>query len=193
MSSGTTRQQMVDTAVQLFQQHGYRATSWRTLVAASGTPWGSVQHHFPGGKEQLGLAAVERAGQLVEDLLRATLEGADDPVEGIRSWFTASAALLEAGDFADGCPVAPVVLEMAQESPSLAAACAEALARWVAVVAGSLREAGLDDATATALATTVISGFEGGLVLVRARRSAEPLTQVGEVLAATVAAQLPPA
>lgn len=183
---------MVDTAVQLFQRHGYRATSWRTLVQASATPWGSVQHHFPGGKEELGVAALARAGGLVEELLRATIEGATDPVAGIRAWFAASASGLEAGDFSEGCPVAPVVVEMAQESPRLAAACAEALDRWVEVVAAALREAGIDEATAAALGTTVVSGFEGALVLARAQRSSEPLTRVGDVLATAVEAHLPP-
>lgn len=178
---------MVDTAVGLFQRHGYRATSWRTLVREAGTPWGSVQHHFPGGKVQLGVAAVARAAEIVEDAMRSTIGAAEDPVDGIRSWFSLSASLLEAGDYTQGCPVAPVVLEMAQESDALAEACADALARWVEVVADALRRAGLDDDRAVPLATTVVSGFEGALVLARARRSTEPLVQVGDALTTTVA------
>jgi TetR/AcrR family transcriptional repressor of lmrAB and yxaGH operons len=173
---------MVDTAVRLFQRQGYRATSWRALVDESGTPWGSIQHHFPGGKEALGVATVSRAGELVEELLRATVEATADPAAGVRSWFAASASLLEASGYTAGCPVAPVVLEMAHASQPLADACAEALGRWVAVLAGALQEAGFDHETADALGMTVIAGFEGALVLARARQSVAPLICVGEVL-----------
>jgi TetR/AcrR family transcriptional repressor of lmrAB and yxaGH operons len=174
---------MVDTAVRLFQRQGYRATSWRALVDESGTPWGSIQHHFPGGKEALGVATVSRAGELVEELLRATVEATADPAAGVRDWFGASASLLEASGYTAGCPVAPVVLEMAQVSQPLADACAEALGRWVAVLASALQDAGFDDETADALGMTVIAGFEGALVLARARQSVAPVICVGEVLA----------
>lgn len=181
---------MIDTSVRLFQRQGYRATSWRALVNAGATPWGSVQHHFPGGKEELGVAAVARAAELVETLLQATFDATDDPAEGTRAWFAASGALLESTDFADGCPVAPVALEMSIESSPLASACAAAFGRWRDVVSGALGRAGVDAPTAQALATAVISGFEGAMILARAQRSSEPLVVVGEVLAATVENQL---
>ena len=64
---------MIDTAVRLFQLHGYHATSWRGLVTASETPWGSVHHHFPGGKEELGVAAITTGGDMVASLGCATM------------------------------------------------------------------------------------------------------------------------
>lgn len=175
---------MVDSAVRLFQQQGYRATSWRTLVRASGTPWGSVQHHFPGGKEELGVATVTRAGVIVAELLQAVLASAGDPAAGVRDWFAAGAAALTASEFTEGCPVAPVALEMAHESPALAAACATALGSWVDAVADALRGAGIAETTAESLAVAVVSGYEGALILARAQRSTEPLERVGETLAA---------
>ena len=60
-----TRDRMIEAAMSLLQRRGYRATSWRVLTQESGTPWGSVQHHFPGGKEELGVAAIELAEQSV--------------------------------------------------------------------------------------------------------------------------------
>lgn len=193
MSPGDTRQKMVDTAVTMFQRQGYRATSWRSLVQASETPWGSVQHHFPGGKEELGVAAVTRAGDLVGAALTDTFERAADPADGVRSWFAASASLLAATDYASGCPVAPVVLETAHDSTALADAGAGALARWVGVIADALRQRGVDDARANQLATAVIAGFEGALVLARAQRSTGAMIEVGELLATCVDAELPDA
>lgn len=192
MARNDTRQKMVDTAVLQFQRHGYRSTSWRGLVEAGQTPWGSVQHHFPGGKEELGEAALDRAGDLVRDMLAAALASAGNPADGIRDWFAVSATTLEGSGFSAGCPVAPVALEMAVDSDRLAAASSDALSSWVGTVAESLRDAGIGRKRAEALAATVISGFEGALILARASRSTEPLARVGDTLAAVVADELTP-
>jgi TetR/AcrR family transcriptional regulator, lmrAB and yxaGH operons repressor len=45
---------------------GRGTTSWRSLVDEAGTPWGSIRHHFPGGKDGLGLAAIEVGSELPE-------------------------------------------------------------------------------------------------------------------------------
>ena len=117
-----TRSKMIATASTLLQRQGYAATGWRQVVNESETPWGSQSHHFPGGKEQLAVEALERSGVGYERLLRSAFEAAD-PVSALRLWVDAAAQQLVATDFAEGCPVATVALEMAHTSDAVGDAC----------------------------------------------------------------------
>jgi len=48
-----TRAKMVAGAADLMSRRGVNATSMREVVRHTGTPRGSIGHHFPGGKQQL--------------------------------------------------------------------------------------------------------------------------------------------
>src|SRR5258708_26004728 len=53
---------LIDGAIRLVAQRGLQATSFAEVLELTGAPRGSVYHHFPGGKDQLVGAAVDRAG-----------------------------------------------------------------------------------------------------------------------------------
>lgn len=52
------RERMVFSAAQLIRRDGVNATGMREVAAHAGAPRGSLQHYFPGGKEQLVNEAV---------------------------------------------------------------------------------------------------------------------------------------
>ncbi|WP_436794635.1 TetR/AcrR family transcriptional regulator [Actinospongicola halichondriae] len=184
-----TRERMIEVAMSLFQRHGYRATSWRVLTQEGATPWGSVQHHFPGGKEELGVAAVKLAEQSVNALIVECFAQAEQPSDGIRRWFSASADLLSASSFDGGCPVAPVVLEMSAESAVLRAACSEAFLAWTETVARALRDQ-LGEIRAEQLASTVVACFEGALILARSHAETAPLVRAADTVATMIDAEI---
>jgi TetR/AcrR family transcriptional repressor of lmrAB and yxaGH operons len=187
-----TRQRMIRATARLMRRQGYAATGWRQVVADSATPWGSQSHHFPGGKEQLAAEAIALAGHRYEQLLRTALRGSH-PAEAVASWVELAAAELEASGWADGCPVATVALETAHASDVLAQACQAALGSWQATIAEAIRERGIASADALRLATLVLAGIEGGLLLARAQRRSEPLRAVGDELTAVLRARIPDA
>ncbi|MEM1028093.1 MAG: CerR family C-terminal domain-containing protein [Planctomycetota bacterium] len=53
---------ILDAAIELFAQQGYRRTTVRQIIDAAGVNLGSVNYHF-GGKEKLYHAALDRARQ----------------------------------------------------------------------------------------------------------------------------------
>lgn len=187
-----TRPRMIRTAARLMRRQGYAATGWRQVVADSATPWGSQFHHFPGGKEQLAAEAIALAGRRYEQLLRAALH-ASHPADAVASWVELAAAELEASSWADGCPVATVTLETAHTSAVLAEACQAALGSWRAAITEAITARGIASADALRLATLVLAGIEGGLLLARAYRSSEPLRAAGDELAAILQARVPDA
>ena len=73
------------TAAKLFQQQGYHATGLNQIVAESGAPKGSLYYYFPGGKEELAVAAIGLIRDEIEGRLRKFLSTIDDPVEAIRA------------------------------------------------------------------------------------------------------------
>ena len=56
------RERMIEGAVRLLARHGLQATSFTEVLELTGAPRGSIYHHFPGGKDELISAAVDRAG-----------------------------------------------------------------------------------------------------------------------------------
>ena len=90
---------MITTAMELFRREGYPATSWRRLIEAAGTPWGSAYHHFPGGKEELGVAAIELGSRVVTKTVERAFEKHERTEDAIRWWFGKAAQALAADDY----------------------------------------------------------------------------------------------
>jgi AcrR family transcriptional regulator len=177
----TTRDRIIETSAELFRLQGYNATGVKQIVQRAEAPFGSVYHHFPGGKEQLGAEAIRVSGKAYEELIPAIFDYAPDPVTGVRMFFAGAAQHLIETDFADACPIATVALEVSSSSEPMREACAEVFTSWV--VAGSSR---FDVDRARELATAFICALEGAFVLARALRSVEPLTIAGEMVAEMV-------
>lgn len=190
MAEASTRQRMIETAVRLFRRHGYHATSWRTLVDEAGTPWGSAHHHFPGGKEQLAVAAIELGSEGVIGLIEKMFREARGPAAAVRSYCRATAEQLAASSWLEGCPVATVALEATSESEAIHAAAKAAFDRWREVMAGHFVETGLPRRRATHVAMLVLANVEGALLLSRASRSKEPLLVAGDHLADLITREL---
>jgi AcrR family transcriptional regulator len=182
-----SREAFIRTTGRLLRQQGYAATGVNEIVAVSGAPRGSLYFHFPGGKEQLAVAAITQAGEELTQAIEAILSSRATLGEALAQLVDALAAGLAASDYADGCPVATVALETANSSAAVRAAAAGAFDAWLAALTSRLADAGLGRQAAARRATLVLAAIEGGLLLARARRSVEPLHAVRDELVALAA------
>jgi AcrR family transcriptional regulator len=185
-----SRNRMLDSAIELFREHGYNGTGFRQVVAHSGAPRGSIYHHFPQGKVQLGVEALELAGDRIEAVFRQGAVEGDDFVsafEWVWSWWT---GYVVGTDFEAGCPVAAVAAESHPEAPQLRDATNAVFERWQVSIAAGLQASGVSEADARGLAALIIAAQEGATLLARARRSPEPLERVGRSLAALLGDRL---
>ncbi|AYN43502.1 TetR/AcrR family transcriptional regulator [Streptomyces dangxiongensis] len=189
------RERMVFSAAQLIRRDGVAATGMREVAAHAGAPRGSLQHYFPGGKEQLVNEAVEWAGRYAGTRVARFLATLEQPAPS--GLFAAMAAQWtdEYGrdGFAAGCPVAAATVDRASSDDSTRQAVAAAFTAWSGPVAEALTGMGVPAARAGSLATLMISTLEGAILMARAERDVRPLTTVVRELGPLLDAAVDPA
>jgi TetR/AcrR family transcriptional regulator, lmrAB and yxaGH operons repressor len=183
-----TKARLIETTKQLLWRQGYGATGLNQIIAESGTPRGSIYFHFPGGKEDLTVAALREAGTAMSNAMRRNFErrGLRD---GLRAWVRAFARAMRESDWQQGCPIATVTLEAAALSEPIRQMCDAAFDEWRAIFAAELVAEGVDPDHAKSLATTMLSAIEGALILCRAARDVAPLGSVTDELLALLDAE----
>lgn len=172
---------LVQTAMRLFRRQGYASTGLQQIVDESGAPRGSLYHYFPEGKEALGAAAVELAGERVRQKLVELAERHAEPHAFLRAYCETMAGWMAESEFRSGCPIATTLLETAPQSPSITAAGTRAIDRWIDVIAAVLLRGGGRRADARRRAQLVIAAMEGALILARVRRSTRPILDVAQL------------
>jgi AcrR family transcriptional regulator len=181
-----TRDRIIDASAELLRRQGYAGTGVKQIVAAARAPFGSIYHHFPGGKEELGAAAIRRSGALYELLIPAVFDPAPDLVSAVRLFFEGAAAQLEESEYEDACPIATVALEVSSTSDTMREACADVFESWIAAGLPRFTAEGLDEVTSRELVIGMIAALEGAFVLARAAQSTEALHVAGELTAQAV-------
>ncbi len=118
------REQLVQTAVQLFQKHGYHATGIDRILAEAGVAKMTLYKHFR-SKDELILGALRQWDQEARNwLVRAIEARADDPAERLLALFDVLGSWFESGDFA-GCMFNNASAEFADHDDPIHAAAAE--------------------------------------------------------------------
>jgi len=185
----SVRRQMIERTAILLAKKGLQGTSFSEVLEATGAPRGSLYHHFPGGKDELVLAALGVASDQamgVLDQLAGKSAG-----EVARTFAGLWRMVLSRSDFSAGCAVLAVTV--AAESPALMERAAEVFRGWRVRLGVLLAEGGVPEARAPGLAASLISACEGAVVLARAERSFEPFDLVAaEQIAAIDAAIVKP-
>jgi TetR/AcrR family transcriptional repressor of lmrAB and yxaGH operons len=183
-----TRKKLVDTTAALLRGQGFHATGLSQIVAESGAPRGSLYFYFPGGKDDLAIAALRASSDAWRDHIQAAVAGAGDLGAAIDAIITTLGDELEASAWINGCPVATVALESTSEP--VRAAIAAHFERWIELSIELLTGFGVASRQARELAVVALSALEGALLLARVTRSREPLRAVGRSLHAMSALAL---
>jgi AcrR family transcriptional regulator len=179
------RDRIVYQAAQHLRRAGVSGTGLRQVVADAEAPRGSLQHYFPGGKDQLVGEALEWSGAWAAARVEHHLAGLRRPTPSrlfaaiVDEW----AADLEARSFERGCPVAGAVVDCADTNEVVRQSAAAALETWRAPITAALVGMGRSRRRAETLSMLMLCALEGALVLGRARRDTTPLRLVVRELA----------
>src|SRR5580698_7068566 len=76
------RERMVLSAAQLIRRKGVSGTGMREIVTEADAPRGSLQHYFPGGKEELVSDALLWAGNVTAQKVRRCLRELESRTPG---------------------------------------------------------------------------------------------------------------
>ena len=201
--SSDTRAKMVAGAADLMSRRGVNATSMREVVRHTGTPRGSIGHHFPRGKQELIEDALVFAGKQVSGPLEH-LTQSRGAVAGLRAFVALWRQTLERTKFQAGCPVLAVAVEQyvndATEKDGEPDEAAQqrlldlangVFADWQSIMFTALRRECVAPARARRLAALVIASTEGTVAMCRAARSAQPLDDVGQEPELVLSSALP--
>jgi len=193
MAGPATRDRLVTATSELFRVSGYHATSVKEIVERAGAPFGSMYHHFPGGKEQLGAAAITTSGSAYGDLIDLFFgDDVTDLVAATEAFFAGAAWTLTETDYADACPIATVALEVASTNDELRAATNEVFDDWVRRTTARLVQHGIATDDAPGLARVLIMLLEGAFLLCRSGRTTQPMADAGAAAVAHVERLLEP-
>jgi TetR/AcrR family transcriptional repressor of nem operon len=182
----TTRRHIVEKAAAVFNQRGYSGTSMSELMAVTSLEKGGLYRHFE-SKEDLAAAAFDYAWETVNQPRRQGLENCTSSIEKL---------LLLVKNFVEqpprtlpgGCPLLNTAVDCDDGNAVLRGKARAALDQWRAFIAdivhqgqqnGELR----NDIDAAGIATVVIAGLEGAVMISRMEKTREPLLTVGKHLA----------
>jgi TetR/AcrR family transcriptional regulator, transcriptional repressor for nem operon len=180
-----TRHRIVEQSAAVFNQHGYSGTSMSALMAVTGLEKGGLYRHFA-SKEELAGAAFDYAWATVHEPRWRGLEDCATVLEKllllIRNFVEQPPRTLPGG-----CPLLNTAIENDDGNTVLRGKARAALDEWRAGIAEIVRQGQKarelrKDIDPVAVATIVIAGLEGAVMLSRLEKTREPLYEVGRHL-----------
>jgi TetR/AcrR family transcriptional regulator, lmrAB and yxaGH operons repressor len=175
---GAVRARMVEGAVRLLATKGVEGTSFAEVLEATGSPRGSVYHHFPGGKPELLHAALDLASERGLAAMEATRGQPSEVV--IERFLALWRDLLDWSRLSAGCAV--VAVTVAANDDVLLDHAGTIFRTWTELLTDLCAAGGMETDSAQQLAVTVIAATEGAVAMCRAERSKEPFEAVETVL-----------
>ena len=177
---------MALSALGLIAERGVHGMSIADVLERSGAPRGSVYYHFPGGKDEMVLAAMEYMATVARAPL-AALKGSD-AAGVIRGYVNLWRGVLTKSNFEAGCATAG--LATSADSDELKAAARKVFDAWVSDLTDLFEGAGFTRPQAEEMAWMLEASTEGALVFARAERGMRAIDLVERQLIALAEQQL---
>src|SRR5580700_3671669 len=163
------RERMVRSAAQLIRRKGVSGTGMREIVTEADAPRGSLQHYFPGGKEELvsdallwmGDVAARRTKRCLSELKSRT------PSALLASIVDTWRRDLTNEEFSAGCPLVAAAADTAATSERLRQVLGRAFDGWLEPLSESLVDLGVPIDRSENLAMVIIAALEGAMILAR--------------------------
>jgi TetR/AcrR family transcriptional repressor of lmrAB and yxaGH operons len=182
-----TRERLIDAMFDALQCRGFHGVGLNEVLAQADAPKGVLYHHFPGGKTELAVAAIENAVAHIQASFTQLYAREGDALRVLQAWLGYAQKQLEQSGFERGCPFAAVALESTVADSALRGALAKGFAAIRNQLAAMLTESGVRPPRATQLALLIVAAYEGGLMQARVAGHLAPLKEVCDTLLSLVA------
>lgn len=172
------RERLVVAGLELMHVNGFNGTGVKEITDRAVVPKGSFYSYYT-SKDDFVVAVLRHYWAEIERDFGAHLrEESLAPADRVLAFFRAMAEANERRDFAVGCLVGNMALELADHSAGVRAELARIMDRWTELIASCLRLDGdglLGGAgTPEDLAVTLIEAWEGAVMQGRILRRREP-------------------
>lgn len=174
-SKENTKSLILQTASNLFQRQGYHGTGLNQIIEESGAPKGSLYYHFPNGKEEIAVEAINLMKKLVETRVQEDLSEKETAAEAFQHHLNKIADDFDQRGNLEGLPVGLIASETALVYPNLRLACESAYQTWQSLYADKLKKSGLDQSKAEELGVVISAMIEGAIILSKTTKSGQPL------------------
>lgn len=178
-----TRERILRAAKRLFQQRGYYAVGTAEILAASIAPKGSMYHHFPEGKQQIAIEAVNTIHTDVLTLMHKLETDGLSVSNTVRQLAKGMARWLKDSEYREGTMLASTTVGSVPDLPNLHGAIKAAFDAWRMHVIERLIREGWTKTDAAGTAQTIIAGIEGAMILARIDQDDRVVTRVANDLA----------
>ncbi len=162
----------MERAAELFTERGVAGTSLDEVLAAAGAGKSQLYHYFRGRDELVEAAVGLRCTQVLAGLTQAlgsvaSMAGLERALEDFVAGFEQMGL--------PGCPIGSLAAEVAERNDGARLKAAAAFDAWEQLFAdaiGRMRDRGelRSDASPRVLATALLAGIEGGMVLSQTRK-----------------------
>src|SRR5246127_5639613 len=112
---GTTKRRMLTRAAEGMGERGAAGVTIDEVLSRSGAPRGSVYHHFPGGRNQIFLEALQFAGDSMSTAIGDA--ASHGPMALLREFVDLWEDVLRVSDFTAGCPVVAAAISTCDDDP----------------------------------------------------------------------------
>jgi AcrR family transcriptional regulator len=171
-----TKQRIIYSAIRLFSEKGYQATTIAEIAKASEANAGSVYFFFQ-TKQDILLAVLDTYCEGIEHmLLEPAWKNVSDPIQRIFALLERYRSFLMETECRYGCPIGILALELHEPDPAVQQRLAANFERWTTAVETCLRDAGRrlpSDVSLRDLATFILTTMEGGVMQARTYRHPE--------------------
>ena len=165
-NAGDTRERLLTAAQRLFRKRGYHATGLSDILDAALAPKGSLYHHFPGGKEAIGVCVVEKVSSSLLALLAQSRASSTKAV--LLKTGAQMLSSMEKTNY-ELCTLFAAFSAERKTSPQLGRAVTRAYGDLTAALQALLVRDGLTARAAKDRALLVAALIEGGLLLSQAQ------------------------
>jgi len=162
--------EIVDRLFVVFQDHGYEGASLADLSRATGLGKSSLYHHFPGGKEQMAEAVLEKGKAFIQSAVAEVAKSPEPLKVRIRKIIAALDRLYAGGR--NPCVLGR--LAVSEIGPVGRKLAHDIFAIWTDAVAHLARESGMSQARSRHFAEDWIARVQGSLILYAANGDCTP-------------------
>jgi TetR/AcrR family transcriptional regulator, transcriptional repressor for nem operon len=187
MPRRSLRNQILDAGERVMTRSGYHGVGIREIMTEASAPLGSFANHF-GSKEAFAAEVLDQYFERTKDLARQVLTDPDiRPKERLRGYFDLVTQLFADNEFAAGCLIGNLSIEVSSCSQALRERLASVFAEWREPFAACITEgqaAGEITETIGAydLADFILTSWQGAVLRMRVDRSPEAFQRFKSVV-----------